>query len=347
MKKDAFPQPAEAACQLPPFLISTKGRIRTFFFLFLIALCFWGPLSVQAGIYSYKDQDGCIHITDRPVNGQYKLLLTTLKRPKGFERPIDTGARYNDDILGYSEKAGISYPLLLAIIKTESNFNPQAVSPKGARGLMQLMPGTWKMYGVTDPFDVKQNLGAGIAYFREQLARFRRLDLALAAYNAGPGAVEKYGGVPPYEETRGYIEKVKFYQDYYSRKKNLLTLPGAEKNFQEGYQALTSGDDQAAAGRFSQVVRRFPGSPEANFNLALAYEKSGRLSRAAAFYRKAIEQNRYFKEAYYNLAIVFERLGRIRNSIETWQAYLRYEIRPDERKQVRQYIKELGHLARQ
>ena len=111
-------------------------------------------------------------------------------------------------ILRASERYGLDPKLVEAVIRVESNFDAVAESPRGAQGLMQLMPETQVWLGVTDPFDPEANVTAGSDYLRRQLDRFGSLELALAAYNAGPGNVERYGGIPPFPETQAYVARV-------------------------------------------------------------------------------------------------------------------------------------------
>lgn len=120
-----------------------------------------------------------------------------------------TRSRFEDLIASSAARWHVDKALVKAIVANESAFMPGATSPTGAQGLMQLEPGTAAALGVTDPYDPEQNVNGGTRYIRALLDRFGGdATRALAAYNAGPGAVEKYGGVPPYAETRAYVERV-------------------------------------------------------------------------------------------------------------------------------------------
>ncbi len=177
------------------------------------------PLSPSwADIYKYEDKDGVVHFTNVPITATYRKValptystpVTPIKPPCSLMKPGAKGSTsYERRIQSTCLAYGLDHKLVKAVIQAESGFNPAALSPKGAIGLMQLMPETSKLMGVEDPFDPNQNIEGGVRYLRNMLDRFQNnLVLALAAYNAGPKAVERYNGIPPYDETLVYIQRV-------------------------------------------------------------------------------------------------------------------------------------------
>jgi soluble lytic murein transglycosylase-like protein len=127
--------------------------------------------------------------------------------PRRYPEMIQSG-RLIELVNRYSVKYGVDARLVYSLIEQESRFNKMAVSPKGAQGLMQIMPDTQRFLGLSDPFDEEKNIDAGVRYLKAMLTRFETEVMALAAYNAGPEAVARHGGVPPYDETKDYVLKV-------------------------------------------------------------------------------------------------------------------------------------------
>ena len=184
----------------------------TIYYVLIILFLFIS--AVHADIYRYIDENGVMHFTNTPTLSTKNFKLFLREKPK--INPRYSTKKYDDIITNASQRHGVSFPLLKAIIKAESGFDPRAVSKKGAKGLMQIMPENFKPLGIKDPFDPSQNIHAGARYFKQMYDRFKgKLSLSLAAYNAGPTAVERYKTVPPYEETEEYVKRVlKFYYNY-------------------------------------------------------------------------------------------------------------------------------------
>jgi soluble lytic murein transglycosylase-like protein len=181
---------------------------------YVLALLCSAGIAVHADIYRYIDENGVMHFTNTPTSSTKNFKLFLREKPEVI--PRYSTKEYDDIIANASRQYDVSFPLLKAIIKAESDFDPRAVSKKGAKGLMQIMPENFKPLGVKDPFDPSQNIHAGARYFKQMYDRFKgKLSLSLAAYNAGPTAVERYKTVPPFEETEEYVRRVlKFYYTY-------------------------------------------------------------------------------------------------------------------------------------
>jgi soluble lytic murein transglycosylase-like protein len=214
-----------------------KIRKRIFIGSFWLLSLVMQPAPAPADIYRHQDSDGVIHFTNVPNDNRYRLFLkeyekaarqTGLKKAsyKGLPPLAPAYASYMPDMENHVAEAAKFYDLdqklIKAVIQVESNYNPLARSPKGAQGLMQLMPGTARDLEVVDPYNPRQNIIGGSRYLRYLLDLFNNdLQLALAAYNAGPERVNQYRGIPPYLETRSYVEKVM--RRYQSLKGDLLS----------------------------------------------------------------------------------------------------------------------------
>lgn len=182
---------------------------------FLIALALVGiALPAQAQIYSWRDESGRLVVSNKPREGSAPVVSYAVPKAEAVRAtrsaPASQARLYDEVIVEHSRMHNIRPDLVRAVVQVESAFNPYAVSPKGAQGLMQLMPDTARELGVSNPFNPFENIKAGVRYLRQLLDRYNNDEvLALAAYNAGPKAVAKYGEkVPPYRETQNYVTKV-------------------------------------------------------------------------------------------------------------------------------------------
>jgi len=155
----------------------------------------------------YKDKQGVLTFTNVPNHNGYKRILRDGAARIGAGSTASVA--FDELIRSTSGRYNVDADLIRAVIKTESDFNSNARSNKGAMGLMQLMPDTARLHNVSDAYDPNENIDGGVRHLRMLLERYQGdLELSLAAYNAGAGAVEKHGGIPPYNETREYVRKV-------------------------------------------------------------------------------------------------------------------------------------------
>lgn len=172
----------------------------------------------HADIYTYIDKNGVVHFTNVLTSQPTDCRVYLKEYSPGSVSTYSTN-KYDHVISQASSRYGVEFSLVKAIIKAESDFNHRAVSRKGAMGLMQIMPANFGELNIDDPFNPWENIMGGTRYIKKLLSQYKgKLPLALAAYNAGPTAVDLYKNIPPFWETKNYVEKVMKY--YYAYKKN-------------------------------------------------------------------------------------------------------------------------------
>ena len=180
------------------------------------------PLPAAADIYKYEDAEGVLHFTDAPTDRRFKVFMRDIKKDRQLRTTFRLAecarnpAEFEQIIDSCAVQYGVDKSLVKAVIHAESGYDPNAVSAKGASGLMQLMPNTARSLKVANTFDPADNIRGGVRYLKFLLDTFKGdVTLALAAYNAGLSRVAQYGGVPPYAETRNYVAKVLSYKKSY------------------------------------------------------------------------------------------------------------------------------------
>lgn len=207
-------------------IIGMKNRISSIAVIIRIVTALLACMALfsqelRAEIYSYVDSEGVIHFSNVPTSRKYRYIGP--ETSANFYIPFTSSETGNyDPIIQQASKIyNIRSELIKAVIHAESNFNPKAVSSAGACGLMQLMPDNIERFNVRNPFDPQENVMAGACYLRQLMDKYDSdLTLTLAAYNAGPGAVDQYQSIPPYPETENYVGKVlKYYNQFKSSRR--------------------------------------------------------------------------------------------------------------------------------
>ncbi len=192
----------------------------TIIFSFVLGIAAFVPHNLSAAIYSYTDENGVLYFSNAPTSSRYRYSGPESSTHASIYYPgYYPGTRmdsYDDIIHEASLQHGMQFELIKAMIHAESNFNPNAISRSGAIGLMQIMPKNLNAFGISDPFDPRDNVMGGTRYLKQLMKKYNSdLSLSLAAYNAGPGAVDKYQDIPPFPETKDYVEKVLTYYSFY------------------------------------------------------------------------------------------------------------------------------------
>ncbi|RCK81240.1 MAG: Membrane-bound lytic murein transglycosylase D precursor [Candidatus Ozemobacter sibiricus] len=344
----------------------------------MLCLLLIGNGVAHGAIYSYRDEKGRLFLTDNPPNKKYKIVVTTKKDRADPDIPTSGGGTLqiltemapqkillpNDETFStYINQAarmfGLDPYLIKSVVKVESDFDPSAVSSKGAQGLMQLIPSTARLVGCFDPFDPFENIKGGARYLRMMLDRFEgNLEHALAAYNAGPGRVEQYRGVPPFRETRNYVKKVQHYYAQYRAglpearplyRKTVKAMPVAPSALSQkltaAYRLYQNQDIDGAIRAYQDILNIYPRNTQALYNLACLLDSERRYDEAIDAYRAALREDPYLDKALYNLAIIYERLGQHQEAIATWRNYMLATKDEEKLTMAERYVKELEEYA--
>jgi Transglycosylase SLT domain/Domain of unknown function (DUF4124) len=210
--------------------------------------------SASAQIYSWTDGNGHLVLSDHAKGGAPVGYAVPQTESFRTTRPVDESKAelYDDLIRQYAREHSVRTGLVRAVVQVESGYNPWATSSKGALGLMQLMPATIRQFGVNNPFDPLENIRAGVKYLRQLLDRYSDNEvLALAAYNAGPGAVDRHGqAVPPYKETRDYVKKINKIAGESSTTRTSATTIYRITEVVDGEETVRYSDRKPATGKY-------------------------------------------------------------------------------------------------
>ena len=337
-------------------------------------------LAVQssAAIYSYRDEQGRLFLTDSPPNKKYKIVVTSKKEREAPDSPtsaanilsntntqkflLSSDESFSEYINEAASTHGLDPYLIKSVIKVESDFDPDVMSSKGAQGLMQLIPSTAKAVGCSDPFNARENILGGSNYLRILLKRFDgNIDYALAAYNAGPGNVEKYKGIPPFRETKNYVRKVKHYYEQYAAEavgfgkstqkttKKIRAIPTVHSDLNirltKAYEKFNSGDIDGAMSSYRDILNMYPKNTQALYNLACLLDMERCYDEAIDVYKASLKQDPFLDKALYNMAVIYERIGMNTEAIKTWKKYVQVAKDEDKIVMAEKFIRELKEYA--
>jgi len=312
--------------------------------LLIISRIIQGPLILY-------EKNGMVYLKETRKKSSF--ILPSLKKKIGLAKPlspkfskkllISENTKYSRLINKASIKYGISAFLIKAIIKVESNFDNTTVSRANALGLMQLMTETARLMGVKNILNPEENIMGGTKYLKFLLNKYKEnLFLALAAYNAGPTTVDKFKGIPPYKETRRYIQKVKWYYEYYM--KNCKEFQKEKELVLKACKYFNEKEYKKALESFKKATSVAPHDANNYYNIGVIYDILGDTFNSYKFYLKAIELNSYIKEAYYNLAVLCEKRADYIEAIKWWKKFLNSGVTEKEKKEAENFINELGFV---